>query len=225
MNLSKTQLIYILSSIVFAALIIFVPYLKNLLKSNANGSEDAPKLANMKEIGKTRILEGVFQNATFTLKLKYKDARRHSIFENALSEQLGFDAQNYHVFILEVALSNGLLQTKPDSDSSKITKQMEKLDLPLIKLRLLPQNVRNIDLSVLKLEKTTNQGKFYLRLHTSPISLASNQKTFRYVFFRKDFNFNDIDTAELKLSNAETVILNAVEIKYAIPPTIPNSFD
>jgi len=194
-------------------------------KNSKNGDEIVPELANMKEMGKTRILEGIFGNAAFILKLKYEDSRRHSNFEHALSEQLGFDVNKFHVFILEMMLKDNQLQTQPDSTSSHIEKHLTKLELSVISLRLQPQNLNNIDLSTIKLEKPTMQGQMYLTLHNSPISLTLGQKTFRYVFFDKDFDFSDIKTAELMLADNEKVILKAIEKKYPISPTIPKTTD
>ncbi|MCK5345428.1 MAG: hypothetical protein KAR20_18590, partial [Candidatus Heimdallarchaeota archaeon] len=88
-----------------------------------------------------------------------------------------------------------------------------------------PQNLNNINLSTIKLEKTTTQGQMYLTLHNSPILLALGQKTFRYVFFKKDFDFSEVNTAELMLVDNETVILKAYEKKYPISPTVPTTID
>ena len=67
MKLSKNQIIYIISSVIFVAVIVLIPYLKIMRENKKNGDEIVPELANMKEMGKTRILQGIYGNATFMI--------------------------------------------------------------------------------------------------------------------------------------------------------------
>ena len=220
MQLTKAQKIYIFSSIIFIGVVIAVPLLKQKLLSTSNGNHAKPELANLKEVGKTRILEGNYRNATFTLRLKYEDQRRQSFFENSLAESWGFNADDYHVFLFDVKLDKIKLQTLPNGENIAVN-NLTTFEIGNISVKLFPQNLTNIDLASLKLENPTKQGEFEKGLQIQPIKMKEGEIATRFLFFKKSFKFDEINSATIKLPSGDEVKLTPKDVEYAIPPTVP----